>query len=172
MMDQGHAVLQNIRIGIDPADARHETDAMGDMPADELWGPQTQRSLQHVSIGHDLIPRAMIGAYAVLKRASAAAKHAGGGPNGQTCEPITRVCDEILAGERRDMFPLQVWMTGSGTRCNMNVNEVASDHCCQLAGTPLGSKAPVHRSLAIPTVLALIAFGRYGIGAQPAKARR
>ena len=57
---------------------------------------------------------------------------------------IVQVCDEILAGQHHDMFPLHVWMTGSGTQFNMNVNEVISNRCCQLAGTPLGSKAPVH----------------------------
>ena len=57
---------------------------------------------------------------------------------------IVQACDEILAGQHHDMFPLHVWMTGSGTQFNMNVNEVISNRCCQLAGTPLGSKTPVH----------------------------
>ena len=57
---------------------------------------------------------------------------------------IVQVCDEILAGQHHDMFPLHVWMTGSGTQFNMNVNEVISNRCCQLAGTPLASKTPVH----------------------------
>ena len=57
---------------------------------------------------------------------------------------IVQACDEILAGQHQDMFPLHVWMTGSGTQFNMNVNEVISNRCCQLAGTPLGSKTPVH----------------------------
>ena len=57
---------------------------------------------------------------------------------------IVQVCDEILDGQHHDMFPLHVWMTGSGTQFNMNVNEVISNRCCQLAGTPLGSKKPVH----------------------------
>jgi fumarate hydratase class II len=106
--------------------------------------PQTQRSLQHFSIGQDLIPREMIAAYAILKRAAAAANHAGGRLPDEAYELITRVCDEILAGEHHDMFPLHVWMTGSGTQFNMNVNEVVSNRCCQLAGIPLGSKHPVH----------------------------
>ena len=125
---------------------RRESDSMGEIevPADKLWGAQTQRSLQHFSIGHDLIPREMITAYAVLKRAAAAANHAGGRLDGQIHDLILRVCDEILAGQHHDMFPLHVWMTGSGTQFNMNVNEVISNRCCQLAGTPLGSKQPVH----------------------------
>src|SRR4029079_12980939 len=57
---------------------------------------------------------------------------------------LVQVCDEILAGQHADMFPLHVWMTGSGTQFNMNVNEVISNRCCQIAGTPLGSKTPVH----------------------------
>ena len=67
-----------------------------------------------------------------------------GGSTTQRYKLIVQVCDEILAGQHHDMFPLHVWMTGSGTQFNMNVNEVISNRCCQLAGTPLGSKTPVH----------------------------
>src|SRR5499433_2851422 len=125
---------------------RKETDSLGvvEVPADKLWGAQTQRSLEHFSIGKDLIPREMIAAYAVLKKAAANANHAGGRLNDEQHNLIVRVCDEILAGQHQDMFPLHVWMTGSGTQFNMNVNEVISNRCCQLAGTPLGSKTPVH----------------------------
>ena len=125
---------------------RIESDSLGEVsvPADKLWGAQTQRSLQHFSIGRDLIPHEMIAAYAILKRAAAAANHAGGRLTDQVHELITRVCDEILAGKHHDMFPLHVWMTGSGTQFNMNVNEVVSNCCCQLARTPLGTKHPVH----------------------------
>jgi fumarate hydratase class II len=125
---------------------RVESDSLGkvEVPADKLWGAQTQRSLEHFSIGHDLIPREMITAYAILKRSAAAANFAGGLLSEQACDLITRACDEILAGKLHDMFPLHVWMTGSGTQFNMNVNEVISNRCCQLAGTSLGSKSPVH----------------------------
>jgi len=128
------------------ANVRIEKDSMGDVavPADKLWGAQTQRSLEHFSIGTDLIPREMITAYAILKKAAANANHAGGRLDDQRHGLIVRVCDEILAGQHHDMFPLHVWMTGSGTQFNMNVNEVMSNRCCQLAGTPLGSKTPVH----------------------------
>jgi len=127
-------------------EVREEADSLGtvEVPADKLWGAQTQRSLQHFSIGHDLIPREMITAYAVLKRAAATANHAGGRLHDTVSRLIVQVCDEILAGQHHDMFPLHVWMTGSGTQFNMNVNEVISNRCCQLAGTPLGSKQPVH----------------------------
>jgi fumarate hydratase class II len=125
---------------------RVESDSMGrvDVPADKLWGSQTQRSLEHFSIGHDLMPREMIAAYAVLKRSAAATNHNGARLDNHAYELITRVCDEILSGEHHEMFPLHVWMTGSGTQFNMNVNEVISNRCCQIEGTPLGSKRPVH----------------------------
>ncbi|SKA40074.1 fumarase, class II [Enhydrobacter aerosaccus] len=128
------------------ADIRREFDSLGEVnvPADKLWGAQTQRSLEHFSIGKDLIPREMITAYALLKKAAANANHAGGRLDDNVHKLIVQVCDEILAGQHHDMFPLHVWMTGSGTQFNMNVNEVISNRCCQIAGTPLGSKKPVH----------------------------
>jgi fumarate hydratase class II len=127
-------------------DFRKEADSLGEVevPADKLWGAQTQRSLEHFSIGKDLIPREMIEAYAILKKAAANANHAGGRLDDRTHGLIVRVADEILAGKHQDMFPLHVWMTGSGTQFNMNVNEVISNRASQLAGTPLGSKTPVH----------------------------
>ncbi len=127
-------------------DVRQETDSLGavEIPADRLWGAQTQRSLTHFSIGTDLIPREMIAAYATLKKAAAHANQAGGRLDDRRHGLIVQVCDEILGGQHQDMFPLHVWMTGSGTQFNMNVNEVISNRCCQLAGTPLGSKTPVH----------------------------
>jgi len=129
-----------------PLGVRKETDSLGEVnvPAEKLWGAQTQRSLEHFSIGKDLIPREMITAYAILKKAAANANHAGKRLDDERHKLIVQVCDEILAGQHQDMFPLHVWMTGSGTQFNMNVNEVISNRCCQLAGTPLGSKTPVH----------------------------
>jgi len=125
---------------------RVEKDALGDVqvPEDRLWGAQTQRSLEHFSIGKDLIPTEMITAYAILKKAAATANHAGNRLGDQQYKLIVQTCDEILSDKHHEMFPLHVWMTGSGTQFNMNVNEVISNRCCQLAGTPLGSKAPVH----------------------------
>jgi fumarate hydratase class II len=127
-------------------DIRKESDGLGevDVPTDKLWGAQTQRSLEHFSIGKDLIPREMITAYAILKKAAANANYAVNRLDQKRHDLIVQVCDEILAGQHHDMFPLHVWMTGSGTQFNMNVNEVISNRCCQLAGTPLGSKTPVH----------------------------
>jgi len=125
---------------------RKETDGLGevDVPADKLWGAETQRSLEHFSIGPDLIPREMIPAYAILKKAAAITNHAEKRLGNPQFELIVKVCDEILAGHHHDMFPLHVWMTGSGTQFNMNVNEVISNRSSQIAGTPLGSKKPVH----------------------------
>ena len=129
--------MNNIRI---------ESDALGniEVPADKLWGAQTQRSLKYFSIGRELMPREMITAYAVLKKACANANFSGKRLPAEIHRLIVQACDEILEGEHHDMFPLHVWMTGSGTQFNMNVNEVISNRCCQLAGTPLGSKKPVH----------------------------
>src|SRR5262244_4021703 len=125
---------------------RKETDSLGevDVPADKLWGAQTQRSLEHFSIGKDLIPREMITAYAILKKGAANANFSGKRLDKKHRDLIVQVCDEIVAGQHHDMFPLHVWMTGSGTQFNMNVNEVISNRCSQVAGTPLGSKTPVH----------------------------
>ena len=85
----------------------------------------------------------MITAYAFLKKAAANANHVGKRLDDRAHALIVQVCDEILSGRHAEMFPLHVWMTGSGTQFNMNVN-VISNRCCQLAGTPLGSKHPVH----------------------------
>jgi len=125
---------------------RKETDSLGqvNVPAHVLWGAQTQRSLEHFSIGHDLIPREMVTSYATLKKAAANVNQSGGRLSDEQHRLIVQSCDEILNGLHGDMFPLHVWMTGSGTQFNMNVNEVISNRCCQLAGTPLGSKTPVH----------------------------
>lgn len=125
---------------------RIETDSLGEVavPADKLWGAQTQRSLEYFSIGSDLMPREMIPAYAILKKAAARVNAANGGLGHEKKDLIVRVCDEILAGAHHDMFPLYVWMTGSGTQFNMNMNEVIANRCSQLANLPLGSKHPVH----------------------------
>src|SRR5262245_22939907 len=125
---------------------RVEHDSLGpvNVPADKLWGAQTQRSLEHFSIGEDLIPREMIPAYAIVKKAAALVNHKAGRLGDTPKNLIVRVCDEILDDQHRDQFPLHVWMTGSGTQFNMNVNEVISNRCCQIAGQPLGSHKPVH----------------------------
>src|SRR5215467_6661421 len=97
---------------------RTETDSLGEVhvPADKLWGAQTQRSIEHFSIGTDLMPREMIAAYAILKKAAANANHASRRLDDTVHKLIAAACDEILAGKHDDMFPLHVWMTGSGTQ--------------------------------------------------------
>jgi len=125
---------------------RVEKDSLGEVkvPSDKLWGAQTQRSLEHFSIGDDLIPREMIEAYAILKMASANVNSRMGFLKQEHRDLIVEVCDEILEGKHNQQFPLHVWMTGSGTQFNMNMNEVISNRCSQLAGTPIGSKNPIH----------------------------
>ncbi len=125
---------------------RVEHDSIGpvNVPADKLWGAQTQRSLEHFSIGDDLIPREMIPAYAIVKKAAALVNHKTGRLGDTQQDLIIRVGDEIRAGQHDDQFPLHVWMTGSGTQFNMNVNEVIANRCSQIAGQPLGSHKPVH----------------------------
>ncbi len=127
-------------------DFRIETDSLGEVkvPADKLWGAQTQRSIEHFSIGKDIMPAEMVSALALLKKAAARVNYAGGRLDGKIHDLIVRVCDEILGCQHHEMFPLHVWMTGSGTQFNMNMNEVICNRCCQLLGLPLGSKQAVH----------------------------
>src|SRR5213079_2701522 len=103
------------------SDVRIERDSLGEIsvPADRLWGAQTQRSLQYFSIGRDLMPPEMVTAYAILKKAAAAANHTGKRLDERRYALIVQACDELLAGAHADMFPLHVWMTGSGTQFNM-----------------------------------------------------
>ncbi|HUO09270.1 MAG TPA: class II fumarate hydratase [Phycisphaerae bacterium] len=125
---------------------RIEQDSLGpvNVPIEKLWGAQTQRSLEHFSIGDDLMPREMIPAYAIVKKAAALVNNKAGRLAVAQRDLIVRVCDEIIEGKHEGQFPLHVWMTGSGTQFNMNVNEVISNRSSQLAGKPLGSHAPVH----------------------------
>jgi len=125
---------------------RIETDSLGEVkvPSGKLWGAQTQRSLEHFSIGDDLIPVEMIESYAILKKAAANINFKGGRLKAPQRDLIVQVCEEILQGKHQDAFPLHVWMTGSGTQFNMNMNEVISNRCSQLTGNPVGSKNPVH----------------------------
>jgi fumarate hydratase, class II len=127
---------------------RTETDSLGkvNVPSDKLWGAQTQRSLEHFSIGHDLIPREMITAYATLKKGAANANHNGARLDDDKYQLILKTCDEILAGEHQDMFPLHVWMTGSGTQFNMNVNEVISNAAVSSQARRSPAKSPFTRT--------------------------
>src|SRR5260370_41514193 len=105
---------------------RVEQDSLGpvNVPGDKLWGAQTQRSLEHFSIGDDLIPREMIPAYAIVKKAAALVNHNAGRLGDTQKNLIVRVCDEILEGQHQDQIPLHGWMTGSVTQLYQIVIEV------------------------------------------------
>ncbi len=136
----------DLPIGLDALGTRRETDSLGavEVLADRYWGAQTQRSLIHFSIGDDRMPKAVYHAYGHVKKAAALAHGASGQLPRWKADLIARVCDEVIAGELDDHFPLYVWQTGSGTQSNMNLNEVISNRCIQLVGGELASKAPVH----------------------------
>ncbi len=125
---------------------RIESDSMGDIevPADYLWGAQTQRSLKYFNIGSDLIPLEVIWSLALVKKAAATTNQALGNLSREKADLIIRAAEEILEGKLDQNFPLRVWMTGSGTQANMNVNEVIANRAIQLAGGKIGSKEPIH----------------------------
>ena len=125
---------------------RTETDTMGsiDVPDDRYYGAQTARSLIHFAIGDDGMPRPVIRAFGVLKKAAALVNRELGLLPDDKANLIVRVADEVIAGKLDDHFPLRVWQTGSGTQTNMNVNEVISNRAIQIAGGKMGSKNPIH----------------------------
>ncbi|MCS7297428.1 MAG: class II fumarate hydratase [Bacteroidia bacterium] len=125
---------------------RIEYDTLGEVqvPADKLWGAQTQRSLENFRIGGHRMPKEVIYAFAILKKAAAYANMELGVLPPEKAHIIAEVCDEILSGALDDHFPLVVWQTGSGTQTNMNVNEVIANRANQKLGQPLGSKKPIH----------------------------
>ncbi|MCF8589036.1 class II fumarate hydratase [Gordonia liuliyuniae] len=146
MSDEAVPEVRDLAIGIDATGTRHETDSMGgiDVPADKYWGAQTQRSLQHFSIGNDKMPHEVYRAYGYVKKAAALVNGAAGRLPEWKADLIAQVADEVIGGELDEHFPLYVWQTGSGTQSNMNVNEVISNRAIQLIGGTLGSKDPVH----------------------------
>jgi fumarate hydratase class II len=115
-----------------------------DVPADRYWGAQTQRSLQHFSIGEDRMPIEVVHALGLVKKAAALANRDLGLLDVERAGWIIAAADEVARGDLDDHFPLRVWQTGSGTQTNMNVNEVVSNRAIELAGGELGSKDPVH----------------------------
>ncbi|MET0449720.1 MAG: class II fumarate hydratase [Aeromicrobium sp.] len=134
-----------VPIGIDATGTRTEFDSMGevDVPADRYWGAQTQRSLQHFSIGDDHMPQEVYRAYGYVKKAAALVNHRAGRLPADKTRAVVAACEEVIAGDLSDHFPLFVWQTGSGTQSNMNVNEVVSNRAIQLLGGTLGSQQPV-----------------------------
>jgi fumarate hydratase, class II len=128
------------------AATRTESDTMGqvEVAADKYWGAQTERSLHHFNIGSDVMPRELIRALGVLKKAAALVNEELGKLPADKARLISRAADEVIEGGLDRHFPLRVWQTGSGTQTNMNANEVISNRAIELAGGEMGSKKPVH----------------------------
>jgi len=125
---------------------RSESDSMGEIkvPAGVYWGAQTQRALVHFRIGNEKIPLEVIRAMGLLKKASASVNMELGILPPDKGELIIRAAEEVISGALDDHFPLPVWQTGSGTQCNMNVNEVISNRAIEICGGVMGSKSPIH----------------------------
>ena len=125
---------------------RTETDTMGaiEVAQDKYWGAQTQRSLKYFAIGHDTMPRAVIRAMGVLKKACAMVNADLGKLPAEKRDLIAAAADEVIDGKLDAHFPLRIWQTGSGTQSNMNANEVISNRAIEMAGGVMGSKKPVH----------------------------
>ncbi len=128
------------------ANVRLESDTMGqiEVPNDRYYGAQTARSLIHFHIGHDVLPRELIRALGILKKACALANADLGKLAPEKRDLIAAAADEVIAGKLDEHFPLRVWQTGSGTQSNMNANEVISNRAIEMAGGVLGSKKPIH----------------------------
>ncbi|MCC6825811.1 MAG: class II fumarate hydratase [Acidobacteria bacterium] len=128
------------------AATRVETDSMGpiDVPSNVYWGAQTQRSLIHFNIGFDVMPREMIRALGILKKAAAIVNCDLGKLPEDKKDLVVRAADEVIEGKLDAHFPLRVWQTGSGTQTNMNANEVISNRAIEMAGGEMGSKQPIH----------------------------
>ena len=125
---------------------RIEKDTMGEMkvPSDRYYGAQTARSLHHFRIGTERMPRELIRALGILKKAAAQTNLDLGLMEKDVCEVISKAADEVIEGKLDDHFPLVVWQTGSGTQTNMNANEVISNRAIEMLGGEMGSKKPVH----------------------------
>ncbi|TDP21558.1 fumarase class II [Enterobacter sp. AG326] len=125
---------------------RHEKDSMGaiDVPADKLWGAQTQRSLEHFRISTEKMPVSLIQALALTKRAAAKVNQDLGLLTADKATAIINAADEVLAGKHPDEFPLAIWQTGSGTQSNMNMNEVLANRASELLGGVRGVERKVH----------------------------
>jgi fumarate hydratase, class II len=130
----------------EPGGTRQESDSLGEIevPAQRYWGAGTQRSLRHFAIGDDLMPPEVIRALALIKKAAALANQELGRLPADKAGLIIQAAEEVIEGKLNGNFPLHVWMTGSGTQANMNVNEVIANRAIELAGGVLGSKDPIH----------------------------
>ncbi len=128
------------------AATRSETDSFGaiDVPADRLWGAQTQRSKQNFRIGGQHVPLPVVYALAKVKRAAAEVNKAQGSIDVKLADTIAAAAEEIESGSLDENFPLVVWQTGSGTQSNMNVNEVIANRANEMLGGERGTKTPIH----------------------------
>jgi fumarate hydratase class II len=113
-----------------------ESDSMGtiEVPADRYWGAQTQRSLHHFAIGKDVMPREIIRAFGIVKKAAALVNLELGKLSREKADPVIRAADEVIEGKLDDHFPLRIWQTGSGTQTNMNANEVIGNRAEKISG--------------------------------------
>jgi fumarate hydratase, class II len=125
---------------------RIESDSMGniEVPNDRYYGAQTARSLIHFDIGRDTMPRELIRAFGILKKAAALVNQDLKKLSPEKTRLIVQAADEVISGKLDEHFPLRVWQTGSGTQTNMNANEVISNRAIEIAGGVLGSKKPIH----------------------------
>ena len=125
---------------------RTEKDSIGETQvlSRYYYGAQTARSLIHFAIGEDLMPKSLIQAFGILKKAAAMVNHELGLLPKQQMQWIVQAADEVIEGKLFEHFPLKIWQTGSGTQTNMNVNEVISNRAIEIAGGVLGSKEPIH----------------------------
>ncbi|MGB9245671.1 MAG: class II fumarate hydratase [Candidatus Acidiferrales bacterium] len=125
---------------------RIESDSMGniEVPNDRYYGAQTARSLIHFDIGRDTMPRELIRAFGILKKAAALVNQDLKKLSPEKARLIVQAADEVISGKLDEHFPLRVWQTGSGTQTNMNANEVISNRAIEIAGGVMGSKKPIH----------------------------
>ena len=125
---------------------RTETDSFGpiEVPADAYWGAQTERSRHNFPIGELPMPRPLIAALALVKRAAAETNRALGLLDARRAKAIVQAAQEILDGKHDEDFPLSVYQTGSGTQTNMNVNEVIANRANEILGSARGAKSPIH----------------------------
>jgi fumarate hydratase class II len=128
------------------SNVRIEKDTFGpiEVPAERLWGAQTQRSLEHFRISGERMPREVIQALAWVKRACATVNESLNASTADKARSISQAADEVLAGQWQDEFPLVVWQTGSGTQTNMNMNEVLANRASEILGGPRGEGRLVH----------------------------
>jgi fumarate hydratase class II len=146
-IDKGNVSMPGSPKGLNPSHStRTETDSFGpiDVPADRYWGAQTERSRRNFKIGDEPMPKPLIRAMAMVKKAAALTNLELGLIDKRLAEAIAAAADEVIEGKLDDHFPLVVWQTGSGTQTNMNLNEVIANRASEMLGGTIGSKRPVH----------------------------